>query len=540
MTTTRDQQAEAFLAPALPDRWQVLDGLADSRRTAHDAHVAEVELAARWALMHPAPARDEDSAVAQHDDRTWAAEPGQPTLAGDTTVFLAGPGAPGMAEFALAELSATLVISHVAARRLVGEALELVHRLPRVWAHARVGRLPVWRARAIAGLTVDLSPDAVAHADRLLAATPARISTVHAHRLVDEARLYADPDRAAEDERIHLDGRGVWLNPATTPAVTGVHMLLDTRDAHLLDQTLDRVAHDLRALGDTDTRDIRRATAVRILADPQHALDLMTGSTYGYGHPGPADPANRVDQDSAGGAGRVRKQAPGHTLYLHLTLAELVAATSGPAAGVGVGVGVMERLGPATTDLIAAWLTSIGGPGSRASHPGRRTSGRSGGAPSLTVRPVLDLASDRAVDRHDPPPLLREQVLLRDAHCVFPGCHRDSRACDLDHVEPYLALGHDGAPGQTRPSNLAPLCRTHHRVKTHGGWTYRRTADDAWEWASPTGRTHVVRPASRRPPAPPAERGTWLPGPPHRDVRHLPNTWVTAPPWARPSAPDLN
>jgi hypothetical protein len=87
---------------------------------------------------------------------------------------------------------------------------------------------------------------------------------------------------------------------------------------------------------------------------------------------------------------------------------------------------------------------------------------------------------------------------LRDPEFVFPGCHRRSRACDLDHLEPYLPLGLGGPPGQTRPDNLAPLCRHHHRVKTHGGWRYRRVDDVSYRWTAPTGRRYDVPPA--RPP----------------------------------------
>ena len=480
-TTTSEPRAATPVAPdvvvteqLLPEH-EVLDGLAASRRLAHQAAVAEVELAVQWAHLHPCPI-DESPAGWDVGD--------QPTLAGDTLVTLAGPGAPTVAEFALAELSATLDSSHVAVRRLVGESLELVHRLPRLWAQARAGRLPVWRARAIAALTVDLAPDAAAHADRLLAATPGRVTTVHAHRLVDEARLYADPDRAADDERAHLDGRGVWLNPAVDVATTGVHMLLDTRDAHLLDQTLGRLARELRELGDTDTLDVRRATAVGVLADPQHALDLMAGRFDGSAAVGGLATSSTGSAGGYGPAGAprpgpARAPRPCHTVYVHVTLDELAAAAH------GTGVGVLEGLGLATSELIGTWLT-----------------GRSpvGGPPTIRVRPVLDLAADPAVDHHDPPPLVRERVELRDAHCVFPGCRRDSRSCDLDHVDPYVPLADGGAPGQTRPSNLAPLCRPHHRVKTHAGWAYRREPDGSWAWRSPTGRRYVVPSSSRRPP----------------------------------------
>ncbi len=53
---------------------------------------------------------------------------------------------------------------------------------------------------------------------------------------------------------------------------------------------------------------------------------------------------------------------------------------------------------------------------------------------------------------------MREQVLLRDSHCVFPGCRRDSRACDLDHITPYIPIDEGGPPGQTNPlKSRAPV-----------------------------------------------------------------------------------
>jgi hypothetical protein len=49
---------------------------------------------------------------------------------------------------------------------------------------------------------------------------------------------------------------------------------------------------------------------------------------------------------------------------------------------------------------------------------------------------------DDAVDAHDPPAWMRELMILRDRHCVFPWRTRDARACDLDRehgVVPLLA-----------------------------------------------------------------------------------------------------
>ena len=61
---------------------------------------------------------------------------------------------------------------------------------------------------------------------------------------------------------------------------------------------------------------------------------------------------------------------------------------------------------------------------------------------------------------------MRELVILRDGHCVFPWCPTDARGCDQDHIDPYVPIDDGGPPGQTHPENLAPLCRRHHRCKT--------------------------------------------------------------------------
>ena len=47
-----------------------------------------------------------------------------------------------------------------------------------------------------------------------------------------------------------------------------------TPDAMAFDTALNEVASSLKALGDTDPEQVRRAKAVGVLADPQHALDL--------------------------------------------------------------------------------------------------------------------------------------------------------------------------------------------------------------------------------------------------------------------------
>src|SRR5690606_36805416 len=78
--------------------------------------------------------------------------------------------------------------------------------------------------------------------------------------------------------------------------------------------------------------------------------------------------------------------------------------------------------------------------------------------------PVLDMNRTDHLDRAAPPACMAQQVRLRDQHCVYPDCNRSARACDLDHIDPYVPPDEGGSPGQTRPENLAPLCRRHHLV----------------------------------------------------------------------------
>ena len=82
---------------------------------------------------------------------------------------------------------------------------------------------------------------------------------------------------------------------------------------------------------------------------------------------------------------------------------------------------------------------------------------------------------------------------MRDAHCVFPGCTRGARGCDLDHITPYVPTEAGGPPGQTHPDNLAALCRRHHRLETLGRWTHHRDPAPpdhlpSYTWTDPHGR----------------------------------------------------
>jgi 5-methylcytosine-specific restriction endonuclease McrA len=99
----------------------------------------------------------------------------------------------------------------------------------------------------------------------------------------------------------------------------------------------------------------------------------------------------------------------------------------------------------------------------------------------VVVKPVIDLNEHIHVEGYEVPDRLREQVTLHDHTCVFPWCHRSARKLDADHVIPYA----EG--GTTSSDNIAPLCRRHHRLKTHSAWRYTTLELGSFLWSSPHG-----------------------------------------------------
>jgi Domain of unknown function (DUF222) len=85
------------------------------------------------------------------------------------------------------------------------------------------------------------------------------------------------------------------------------------------------------------------------------------------------------------------------------------------------------------------------------------------------------------------PPSTRRALEARDQHCVFDGCDRRLNWCDGHHLVWWIK------GGPTTLSNLALLCRPHHRMVHEEGWTLER--QDGRFRAIPPNRR--VRPSSR-------------------------------------------
>ncbi|HEY8302473.1 MAG TPA: HNH endonuclease signature motif containing protein [Jatrophihabitans sp.] len=91
--------------------------------------------------------------------------------------------------------------------------------------------------------------------------------------------------------------------------------------------------------------------------------------------------------------------------------------------------------------------------------------------------------------RYRPPATLRAFVVARDRECQFPGCHRQARYCEVDHLVPWA----DG--GTTCAENLICLCARHHHLKHDTEWTVTRLADEVLRWTSTDGHHYYNDPA---------------------------------------------
>ena len=222
----------------------------------------------------------------------------------------------------------------------------------------------------------------------------------------------------------------------------------------------DRLAQILEARGDTDPVDVRRSKALAILANPAGALALLEEARHRRAAPGRPRPV-------PGGGARPRQHLhlvrraphrPGRArprAILHVRISELALDARAGVAAVDAGVGPVSVRGGGGPARAPPGQRSPGGRPAR-QRPGRRLRG----AP----RDAGGAAAGAAVEH---PALV---------------AHRLEASPDSDHTRSYVP----GVAGQTRITNLGPLVRFGHRVKTFGrGWQLRQPTAGVYLWRTP-------------------------------------------------------
>ena len=350
----------------------------------------------------------------------------------------------GRGEFVTDALATRLHVSGRAAQRHVDLAAQL-STYPPIADALRCGAIDARKAEALA-TELDAAPAEVAavvldsvlpQAGDLTAPTLARRARRAAFTLV--------PTLAAERAAAEADRRGIRLTPAPD-TMAHLTLYLPADDAMTCLTALDALADAAHTPDDPRTADARRVDA---LTDLLRAV-LESGTT------------------PAGADLPVRQRRRPH---IEVT----VAATT--LLGLDDHPGDLTGYGPIPADLarrIAAdgtWRRIL--IDSDTGDVIRRS--------ATTYRPGADLTGT---------------VTAREPTCTFPGCRVPATRCDLDHLRPYR---HDHPPAeQTTAANLHPLCRHHHRLKTHTTWQVERDpASGLTTWTTPWGRTYPRTPDPR-------------------------------------------
>ena len=418
---------------------------------------------------------DDDAHTAA--ENAWVSRFGMPGA--DTMLELAGPGAPEISEFAVIELAAALGRSTDSGRMLLSDAVEARYRLPKIWQRLVDGQVQVWRVRRVTDLTRGLTAEAAAFVDAHLAHVIHTSSFATVKRLVAEAAARFDPEATEMEEvdtaatlHVTLDLTTAW----SIGTANGVHLtgLLDRADAEELEHAIRTIADQLLAAGSTDSLDVRRAKALGYLSRGDLTLDLPASDDPSPEAASPVEEARQRPLETTKPTRQV-------VLHIHLSEAALKGAPEiDPDTGkLGLHLArVDNHHQTVTADAVREWLAV----------PGTQ----------ITVKPVIDLHDQIAVDAYEIPDRISQRVRLKRPTCVFPHCTRTSARTDLDHIDEYVPPNRGGPPGQTSTQNLAPLCRRHHRAKTHpspdGQWDYQQLTPTTWLWTSPHDIRYLVHP----------------------------------------------
>ena len=421
----------------------------DAEDQSRKAERRKLRLAHQWCVINPA--------TTQTGPATWA----ETRDAAECHEAIGGDGCPLVAAWAAEQLGTALRLSTDTALQLMADALNLHHRLPRIWAQVESLAVPAWRARRVAQATAHLSAPAAAHVDRQLVTKIGSCGKVTIDRAIEEAKARYEPDEVADNEAKARATWGVELRhrPADHPgggwaATSWLTATGDTLDLTRFHDLVCATAARLKTDGDPDDLNLRKAKAIGIITDLAQGITptttpATTPALTGH-HPGPdrQDPGLRPPHR--------RRPPPPRPRH---------------------------RRGTRPRDHGRHRRTT------RPGHPGQDQG----------------LARRRRPRHHPPRPRpvphrRRRPATTHPSGCATWSSCATSTACSPGAPRtPATATSttsspttNDGPPGQTHPENLAPLCRRHHNCKTAGLWRYYRHPDGTYTWHSPTGRTYTV------------------------------------------------
>ena len=173
-------------------------------------------------------------------------------------------------------LAARMGLSAYAGGRLVADVLDLQYRLPLLWARVQALEVAEGHARYVARKTRNLTPEEAACVDaRIAPSADGRVSWTRFETLVEAAIIAADPNAAAAREHAAARETFAKATRSTEHGMRGFYIRADFATITRIDATVANLAQVLLRMGDTTSRDQRRAKAVLIMANPTQAVKIL-------------------------------------------------------------------------------------------------------------------------------------------------------------------------------------------------------------------------------------------------------------------------
>lgn len=336
-------------------------------------------------------------------------------------------------EAASAEIAAALRLTRRTADREMTMALDLHRRLPIVLRALEAGQIDLARARVLVNGTLHLSVAAARDTVARIIDDAARLTTGQLGAKLRTVCIEVDPDESRARYEHSVADRRVVVEATVEGTANLLAFDVPPDKAAAAKKRLTELAMERKNQGDPRSIDQLRADIL---------LELVNGDT------------------TANGSG-------GGILDLATDLETL--------AGLADHPGELAGYGPVIADIARQV----------AEHQ------RDGEWRWTLIDPDTRRPIDAGITRRRPTKAQRRLVETRHCTCIHPGCRMPSINCDLDHRVPW------SEQQITDTSNLAPLCRYHHRIRHQAGWRYRPLPNGDYLFTTPLNHKYT---SSGRPP----------------------------------------
>ncbi|MFS3127951.1 hypothetical protein ACLM5J_06065 [Nocardioides sp. Bht2] len=290
-----------------------------------------------------------------------------------------GSGTPAIAAFAAEEFAVAANLTRQGAMSLFADALDLHHRLPRLWVKVELLEVPGWKARRVAELTRKLSAEAAAWFDTQLAlgerygwptierTLAMAVAKFHPELIRDKTGPLSKADW--DVTLTHKHGPEGTASGTSTLDVVG-----DSLDLARFHDLICEEAEKLRRAGDVDTLGQRKAKALGSIAEAQDTLDFGGLDKLDHRKDARADEGldkldhredARADEgldklDHRGSVDRAcRDHSPASTarrrlrIFVHTTLTDLFGTDD-------LTIADADKLGPVLVEQLTDWLKRHG------------------------------------------------------------------------------------------------------------------------------------------------------------------------------------